>query len=516
MQKTFQTTETNKGLFLDKYLDQLLNLNIDNKNSLVVEQSLMQEILSMVSPAAVEEAKSALKTVTELNSVTQRDEAAKILESIYNNWIAPKALQCEDNTVMSNSNKPVKYNLNVLNNQIKTASPHFGDSYFLYGPSEKRICPKLRGKNIGSDVVSEYTCRHHCLDGIVIDDNKTICGEALWRANVMDKYSRDYTDKDGNITGGYIEKRFEVNHNVDPENKMNLKPGQTRKERPPELGSLESRMQAMRQKEADKRNYKPEPNTGDPFVWDKDVDQNNVEQSKSTRDKREENSGHKIAFNNINKKLLKTSQVENYTDEQLKNTLIQADQSLSQNQNTPNRAWYVNVIKTIVKLIRDRIQRNEWTIPGIDTVINSLDLLNNSKIKQAQKSGVQMDISLDLAPLHELKNIEDYEYTEEDIEPLLKVKQKLAFNRMSFLKTSQAPVPVPNDGRPIEPKPLEISMFEDVMNRINTAIDQNELNQILNTIRPDDFSDEEFENITSAVQNKLNMLKTASIKKKIA
>jgi hypothetical protein len=517
MQKTFQT-EANKGIFLDQYLDALLNLKANNKESLAIEQNIIQKILDMVSPAAVEEAKSALKTITELNPVTQRNDAAKILESIYTNWIAPKALQCEEQTVMSNSSKPVKYNLNVLNNNIKTASPHFGDAYFLYGPSEKRICPKLRGKNIGSDVVSEHTCRHHCLDGIVIDDNKTICGEALWRANVMDKYTRDYTDKEGNITGGYIEKRFEVNHNVDPENKMNLKPGQTRKERPPELGSTESRMQAMRQKEADKRNYKPDSNKGDPFVWDKDVDQNNVEQTKTLRDERENNSGHKIAYN---KNVIKTSDSLNtYTDEQLVETLDKVDRNLSAQNDKKQRTWYLANIKNIIEIIKNRIQKNEWTIPEIDRKIDSLRVFtHNAKI--AQTSGANMITpSLDNCneSLNELKHIEITEesFSDEDLKPLLEVRKKISFNKFNFKKLSQAPIPIPDDGRPIEPKPLEIPMFEDILNRIQTAVNQDELNNIINTIQPQDFDDTEWEAITNAIQTKSAMFKTASFKKKIA
>jgi len=185
----------------------------------------------------------------------------------------------------------------VLNNKnmTKTAADQFGQQYLLYGPTEKRVCPKLRGKNLSvGDVVSEYTCRHHCEAGIVIDDNKTICGEALWRAHGMDKFSREYVDEDGNIVGGYINKRFEVNRNVPEENKMRLKPGETRKPRPAAWGNMESRLQDMRSKEGQTRDYRPETNTGDPFEWCHDSDQNNVEVSQTERDKREEAMGNKL------------------------------------------------------------------------------------------------------------------------------------------------------------------------------------------------------------------------------
>jgi hypothetical protein len=178
--------------------------------------------------------------------------------------------------------------------QKTAAASRDGAAYLLYGPSEKRICPKLAAKNIGN-VVSEYICRYHCLDGIVIDDNKTICGEALWRANVMDKQTREYVDRDGNITGGYIEKRFEVDHTTVPEeNKMRLKPGEIRKPRPAAWGNLESRLQDMRSKEGKKRGYRPETDTSKPFNWAKDVDQNNVEQTQAERNRRETAAGHEL------------------------------------------------------------------------------------------------------------------------------------------------------------------------------------------------------------------------------
>lgn len=219
--------------------------------------------------------------------------------------------------VMSEKNPKgiIKHNLSdhVINNKksetvgmVKTAADQFGHQYLLYGPTEKRICPKLRGKGGGQpgsgDVVSEYICRHHCLDGIVIDDNKTVCGEALWRANAMDKFSREYVNEDGEIEGGYLNKRFEINRNVPEENKMRLKPGESRKPRPAEWGNTESRMQAMRQKQAQERGYKPDSNTGDAFEWCHDQDQNNVEQPQSTRDKREQAMGHEtVQYTNKNK-----------------------------------------------------------------------------------------------------------------------------------------------------------------------------------------------------------------------
>lgn len=236
-----------------------------------------------------------------------RDEACQKLRILFEKLSSP-SMRTEAGRKKMGISGIIKYNLSdhVLNNKqaqnngmIKTAAEQFGMQYMLYGPSEKRICPKLRGKGGGQagsgDVVSEYICRHHCLDGIVIDDNKTVCGEALWRANVMDKFSRDYVDADGRPQGGYIEKRFEVNHYVPEESRMRLKPGEIRKERPVELyGNLEARMQAMRKAKGEDRGYRPETDTGDTFNWTKDIDQNNVEVTQAERDRREESMGHTL------------------------------------------------------------------------------------------------------------------------------------------------------------------------------------------------------------------------------
>lgn len=306
---SLETNPMAKAQFVAKYLPMLLGGGLHGKKTTEESERAKQEILRMISPAAVEEANSPLEKIENLSPVEQSN-AEQILSYVYDNWVAPG---CAGNQTVAPTMEPVmskeqpkgiiKFNLSehILNN--KTAAmekfaqeSHFGQPYQLYGPTEKRICPKLRGKAGGypgtGDVVSEYICRHHCLDGIVIDDNKTVCGEALWRANVMDKFSREYVDADGNIVGGYLNKRFEINRNVPEENKMRLKPGETRKPRPPEMGNLESRMQAMRAKEAAERDYRPSSNTGDPFVWSKDVDQNNVEASQDERNRREEAAGH--------------------------------------------------------------------------------------------------------------------------------------------------------------------------------------------------------------------------------
>lgn len=292
------------GDFIDKFLRDLMAWNGNHKERDALSARALEEIRSAVGQGFEEEANSALKTIQRMDA-DKVEKAAQILAQIYQEWLSPMVkIESEKQAMSDTVSGIVKFNLSdhVLNNKqaeatglIKTAANHFGSEYFLYGPTEKRICPKLRGRNSnGGDVVSEYICRHHCLDGVVIDDNKTICGEALWRANVMDKFSREYVNAEGEIVGGYINKRFEINRNVPEENKMRLKPGETRKPRPAEIfGNLEARMQAMRNKEGEDRGYRPETDTSKPFNWVKDVDQNNVEVAQKERDRREEESGHK-------------------------------------------------------------------------------------------------------------------------------------------------------------------------------------------------------------------------------
>lgn len=291
----------NIGDFVNKFLDPLLSWNGQKGPEDDVSNKAVSEIQGAVGQGFEQEANSALQSIQQMDPVLEKDKAEQTLIYIYQNWLTPMAKGSQEQelaqTMAKNKDtRTVHLSHQVLNNQtgfVKTAADHFGQEYMLYGPTEKRICPKLRGKNMG-DVVSEYTCRHHCLDGIVIDDNKTICGEALWRANVMDKFTREYVDENGDTVGGYLNKRFEINRNVPEENKMRLKPGEMRKPRPASWGNTESRLQDMRNKEGEKRDYRPDVNTGTPFNWSKDQDQNNVQVAQSERDRRETSTGHKL------------------------------------------------------------------------------------------------------------------------------------------------------------------------------------------------------------------------------
>lgn len=127
--------------------------------------------------------------------------------------------------------------------------------YYSYGSDEKRYCPKLR------NVINCFVCRYHCLDGLPVDDNQILCGEAIWRQAVMDKYSREYKDKDGNWVGGYINKRFEVERDTGG-HPYQLKPGKRSSPIKEDAWSQEKRLQEMRRNEASNRGYSKTP--GDP------------------------------------------------------------------------------------------------------------------------------------------------------------------------------------------------------------------------------------------------------------
>ena len=77
------------------------------------------------------------------------------------------------------------------------------------------------------------------------DGKHVYSGEALWRAYVMDKFSRDYKNENGRVVGGYINDRFQVFHDV-AGNQMELANWErTRKPRPHQY-STERRLEEAR------------------------------------------------------------------------------------------------------------------------------------------------------------------------------------------------------------------------------------------------------------------------------
>ena len=469
--ETPNTDEMPKAQFVQNYLSSLMSYAGDKGQNDVASEEAKSKILSMVSPALQNDANDAIEEIQSLNSIDQA-RGKQILELVFDSFIAPATQETEQPVMSTQSQNQndhiIKFDLKDhietsdgkqtkeaedKAKMIKTARMHSNNAYLLYGPSEKRVCPKLRGKNVG-DVVSEYICRHHCLDGIVIDDNKTVCGEAIWRSNAMDKFSREYVDEDGKTVGGYLNKRFEINRNVPEETRMRLKPGEIRKPRPASMGNIESRMQDMRNKEGEKRGYKPDTNTGEPFVWDKDVDQNNVEATQAERDRREESMGHKtVQYTNkteqenkpeqtkkgFNLKQYKTAgtkgnypfaakeqKYSQYTDEQLEYAITDADEAAKAvgNENT-DQGWYADDVHTIAGQIRNREQAGKWRGTPLARLMDKLSTYDTI--------GLTMD-----------------NFTDRSSETKSVVTKTAGFNLNTY-KTAQCPVPCPEDGAPIEP-----------------------------------------------------------------
>lgn len=154
----------------------------------------------------------------------------------------------------ANKNKPYNFKKEA---QAKTTN-----NILMYGPGQTRIDPFLR-----QPVSDWHIVERNKGFGLVLDDVWNIDWESVWRGTVMDKYSRPYRDtKTGEWIGGYIQKRFEVDKNIPEENNMQLLPGQRRKSYIPEKRSIEARLEAMREKEAEKRGYGP-ASSGSTYDW---------------------------------------------------------------------------------------------------------------------------------------------------------------------------------------------------------------------------------------------------------
>jgi len=128
-------------------------------------------------------------------------------------------------------------------------------AYVMSGPGDNRMCPKIR------NVVNTFTCRFHCIDGLAIDDHQVLCGEAIWRQAVMDKFSSEYKDASGEWVGGYLNKRFQIERN-DGGHPYQLKPGQRHAPIHEDAWSTEKRLQELRKSESKDRKYAETPGDG--------------------------------------------------------------------------------------------------------------------------------------------------------------------------------------------------------------------------------------------------------------
>ncbi|MAG28516.1 hypothetical protein CMI47_23555 [Candidatus Pacearchaeota archaeon] len=132
------------------------------------------------------------------------------------------------------------------NNQVfnlsKTAQAHaFQHNMFLYGPEQTRISPFTGDIQSGLHLIEQNKGF-----GLKIDDILDIDFEAIWRGNIMDKYSRPYKNEKGEWVGGYINKRFEVNQWVPEGNNLQIAPNRRGRPYMPEYGNYEARFEAAR------------------------------------------------------------------------------------------------------------------------------------------------------------------------------------------------------------------------------------------------------------------------------
>jgi hypothetical protein len=123
-----------------------------------------------------------------------------------------------------------------------------------------RVCPKLPKQSSGMQLISTYNCRHYCLDSLVFDDDpmKVYCAETIWRKHVMDKFSSEWKNDEGEWVGGYINNRFYkfpnagTPDNPDVErtqgNRMQLAPGERSRQPRPHEFSTERRLEEQREK----------------------------------------------------------------------------------------------------------------------------------------------------------------------------------------------------------------------------------------------------------------------------
>lgn len=139
-----------------------------------------------------------------------------------------------------------------------------GNEFLSFGPESRRLLPGGKSGYLGSDWhIMERNIGHD----FNFDAHHFVDFDTFWRANIMDKYHREYRNEKGEYVGGYLNKRFEVNRNVPEGNNYQLLPGQLRRPILPEFGNMESRLSAARKSMAEERGYSPSDTSSKPYNW---------------------------------------------------------------------------------------------------------------------------------------------------------------------------------------------------------------------------------------------------------
>lgn len=189
-------------------------------------------------------------------------DLANDIFSIYSSSIGPEIepimTQKQSNEIINDMIKRSRESLSIIgdyicdnlvgncdtsnNSSMKKEAQHKGmNNIYYFGPESVSVSPFTNDIQSGLHRVEQNKGF-----GLVLDDIKDLDYEAIWRQNVMDKYTQPYRDENGNYVGGYLNKRFEINRNIDPINNMQLPPGVRNRPYVPELGSTEARMEVAR------------------------------------------------------------------------------------------------------------------------------------------------------------------------------------------------------------------------------------------------------------------------------
>ena len=242
-----QLAQDPNGLF------QFVKENTSPENGEVADQLTEQFNIIVEDPARIDETDQIAGQIYDL-----LDDSVKAVPDDTEFGI-PTAI-AETNEIIKKLAKEYVAKKATAFNLTKTAQHKTEENVILHGSQNKKFDPFYR-QNVSDWSIIERNKGF----GLVFDDITDIDYEAIWRGTVMDKYSRPYRDKEGNWVGGYINKRFEVDHNIPETNNYQLKPGQLRRATPPEYGSTESRLQAARA--AGDIKGGPEVDKTKPFNW---------------------------------------------------------------------------------------------------------------------------------------------------------------------------------------------------------------------------------------------------------
>lgn len=225
------------------------------------------------------------QTITNQNTIKQNNMEQNTNPENIENEVLASVKNTEEllmKLAQSDAKKESTKSFNLKTAQFNSTP---NNSVVMYGPSEKRFDPFLRQPVTDWNIVERNKGF-----GLVIDDVWNIDYEAVWRGNIMDKYSAAYRDKDGKWVGGYLNKRFETDSWIPEGSQLQLKPGQRRWQRNDQTkGLIEGRMQAAREKAAKVtpetkviKDTATQENVNTNFTIGRDVEEINVKKEAKT------------------------------------------------------------------------------------------------------------------------------------------------------------------------------------------------------------------------------------------